>query len=163
MKETTLYATDWMTVIDRDGYIFTHSINTVVYLLPYRIPKYGDYLLGRFEVCPAHSPAIQLYALTGQCMPGDDPLKVAVAELYEEAGIAAESGRFKSLGVVYLTKQADTQAHLFSVDVTGLPQQEPPTDGSMFEQGGYCAWIPRNQALASPCIGLSALLLRAGM
>lgn len=163
MKEITLYTTDWMTVVDRDGYIFTHSINAIVYLLPYRTPQQGNYLLGRFEVCPAHSPATQLYALTGQCVPGDDPLKVAARELYEEAGILAESGRFTSLGVAYLTKQADTQAHLFSVDVTGLPQRDAPSDGSVFEQTGYCAWIARAEALASPCIGLSALLLRAGM
>jgi len=158
---TVLYENSWLSVIDRNDYIFTHTKNSVVNVLPYRRPRRGAYLLGRFEVCPAHSLQQELYALTGQCEPGVDPLHVATVELHEEAGIIAEASQFVSLGSGYLTKQADTLAHFFAIDVTGMPRGQAPSDGSLFEQGSYCDWVSRTQALSAPCVGLQALIARA--
>lgn len=159
--ETVLFEHSWLSVINRDDYIFTHTKNSVVYVLPYRRPKRGAYLLGRFEVCPAHSPRKDLYAITGQCEPNADPLHVATVELYEEAGIVANSAQFVSLGSGYLTKQADTIAYFFAVDVTETQRGPAPSDGSEFERGSYCRWISRAEALSAPCIGLQALIARA--
>jgi 8-oxo-dGTP pyrophosphatase MutT (NUDIX family) len=163
MADISLYTGSRLAVIDRGGYIFTHTTNAVVYLLPFRRPAEGTCFLGRLEVCPAHGPERRLYAITGQCAPDDVPLAVARQELYEEAGIEAEAGRFRFWGSVYLGKQSDTQAHLFTVDVTGLAQGTAATDGSAFEQGGSCVWVTRKEALNAPCTGLAALIARGGM
>jgi 8-oxo-dGTP pyrophosphatase MutT (NUDIX family) len=162
-EETCLYSGAWLSVIDRGGYVFTHTHNSAIYLLPFRRPHEGPYLLTRWEICPAHGAAPRVYALTGQCPPGEDPLAVAIQELYEEAGFQADAGRFEALGAVYLTKQADTVAHLFTADVTGLPQHPAPTDGSRFEAGGECVWVMREDALNASCAGLSALIARSGL
>lgn len=159
--ETILFENAWLRVINRNGYIFTHTKNAVVYVLPYRRPKRGAYLLARVEVCPAHSLQQERYAITGQCEPGTDPLQVATVELQEEAGIVAQPAQFVSLGWGYLTKQADTMAYFFAVDVTEMPRGPAPLNGSVFEQGSYCAWISRAEALSAPCSGLQALLARA--
>ena len=158
-----LFDSAWMSVVNRDGYIFTHTKNAVVYLLPYRRPQQGAYLLGRFEVCPAHGPRPELCAITGQCPPGSDPRSIAAEELYQECGFVVDLAQFKPLGSGYLTKQADTQGHFFAVDVTGLPRVAAPSDGSRFEQGSYCEWVTRDDALASTCVGLVALIARAGL
>jgi 8-oxo-dGTP pyrophosphatase MutT (NUDIX family) len=161
MMKTILFENPRLSIIDRNGYIYTHTKNSVVYVLPYRYPKRGAYLLGHFEVCPAHSLQKELYAITGQCEPGADPLQIALLELHEEAGILADSARFVSLGSGYLTKQADTVAHFFAIDVTGMPRDQAQTDGSQFERGSYCDWVSRAQALSAPCVGLQALIARA--
>lgn len=159
--ETVLFENSWLSIIDRNDYIFTHTKNSVVYVLPYRRSEGETYFLGHFEVCPAHGLQKELYAITGQCKSGVDPLHVALLELREEAGIVASHSQFVSLGSGYLTKQADTIAHFFAIDVTGMLRSQAQTDGSLFEQGSYCNWVSRVQALAAPCVGLQALLARA--
>ncbi len=129
-----LFEASRIDVVDRDGYIFTHTRNAVVYLLPYRLPKEGVYLLGRFEICPAHHSKHDLYAITGQCEPSADPLDIAVMELHEEWCFVADPSRFTSLEFGYLTKQADTIAHFFMADVTDLRRGSAPSDGSRSEQ-----------------------------
>src|SRR5690242_4685502 len=96
--ESVLFEHPHLSVINRDNYIFTHTRNSVVYVLPYRSPKRDAYLLGRFEVCPAHSQRIELYAITGQCEAKADPRLTALEELYEEAGISALPSQVVSLG-----------------------------------------------------------------
>ena len=159
--ETVLFENQRLSIIDRNGYIYTHTKNSVVYVLPHRYPKRGAYLLGRFEVCPAHGLQEELYAITGQCGPGADPLQIALLELHEEAGILSDASRLVSLGSGYLTKQADTVAHFFAIDVTDMPRGQARTDGSQFERGSYCDWVSRAQALSAPCVGLQALIARA--
>jgi hypothetical protein len=161
LMKTVLFAHSRLSVINCNDYIFTHTKNSIVYILPYRSPKRGAYLLGRFEACPAHSQHIELYAITGQCEAEADPIDVALKELYEEAGILATSSQLVSLGSGYLTKQADTIAHFFTINITNMSQGKAPTDGSYFEQNSYCDWVSRTQALAARCIGLQALLARA--
>jgi hypothetical protein len=159
--DTVLFENSRLSVVDRNDYIFAHSKNSVVYVLPYRRPKRGAYLLGHFEVCPAHSLQKELYAITGQCKPEADPLHIATVELLEEAGIVADLSKFVSLGSGYLTKQADTIAHFFAIDVTAMPRSQAQTNGSHFEQGSYCDWVSRAQALSAPCVGFQALIARA--
>jgi 8-oxo-dGTP pyrophosphatase MutT (NUDIX family) len=162
MGDSSLYTHPRLRIVDRGGYVFTSTTNSVVYLLPYRLPLEGRCFLAHREVCPAHGPDPAVYAITGQCEPDQEPLDVAVEELFEEAGIRAEPERFQPLGTLYLTKQADTQAHLFAVDVTDLNQGFAISDGSYFERGASYAWLTRREALASPCVGLPALIARAG-
>lgn len=159
--DTVLFDHSRISVINRDEYVFTHTRYSIIYLLPYRCPKEGAYLLGRFEVCPAHSQRMELYAITGQCEATADPLHSALTELHEEAGIIARPAQLVSLGSGYLTKQADTIAHFFTIDVTDMSRGKAPTDGSLLEQGSYCDWISHAQALTASCVGLQALLARA--
>ena len=157
-----MFENNWLRVVDRNGYIFTHTKNSVVYILPYRRPIASAYLLVRFEVCPAHDPQKkERCAITGQCGPNDDPRAIAVLELEEECGILANPSQFVSLGSGYLTKQADTIAHFFTIDITDMPRGEAPSDGSLFEQGSSCDWCSRAEALSAPCVGLQALIARA--
>lgn len=159
--ETVLFEHFWFNVVEREEYVYIHTRNSVVYVLPYRCPKKGAYLLGHFEVCPAHGSQQALYAITGQCEVGNDPVQVALQEIYEEAGIVATPAQLIALGSGYLSKQTDTLAHFFAIDVTHMPRRKALTDGSKFEQGSYCTWVSRNQALAACCVGLQALLARA--
>ncbi len=158
-----LFETSRLSIINRCGYIFTHTKNSIIYLLPYRCPKRDAYLLGRFEVCPAHGTQKGIYAVTGQCEPGVDPLDIAKLELYEECGIIAQRSQFVPLGTGYLSKQADTLAYFFTIDVTDMIRQLAPSDGSNFEQGSYCDWVSRHEALWAPCVGLQVLVARASL
>ncbi len=161
--ETVLFENSWLSIINRSDFIFTHTKNSVVYVLPYRLPRREAYLLGRFEVCPAHGLHKSLCAITGQCEPDVDPLDIATLELYEEGGFVANLSQLVSLGSGYLSKQADTIAHFFTIDVTNMQRSTAVTDESVFEQGSYCDWVSRAEALSAPCVGLQALIARSGL
>jgi 8-oxo-dGTP pyrophosphatase MutT (NUDIX family) len=142
MADNVLYQTAWLDVYDRDGYIFTSTHNDVVYLLPFRFRADGGLLLlARFEICPAHSPVHELTSITGQCPTGRAPLEIAVKELYEEGGYRAEQDQFMYLKNTRPVKFADTTAHLYAIDVTGIEQEPAPGDDSTFEQGATTRWI----------------------
>jgi hypothetical protein len=159
-----LYETPWLHVVVRDGwYTFVHTRNSVIYLLPYRQGAHGTELLARFEICPAHSAQHEQTSITGQCKPGVDPQEVALEELYEEGGYQAQAAQLVPLGARQLVKFADTVAHLFAIDLTGMPRSTAPGDGSRGEVGAYCEWISMEQASASVCPVFLAMIALAGL
>jgi 8-oxo-dGTP pyrophosphatase MutT (NUDIX family) len=164
MVDSVLYQTAWLDVYDRDGYIFTHTHNDVVYLLPFRFHvDVRLLLLARFEICPAHSLVHELTSITGQCPAGHEPLEIAVKELYEEGGYRAKQDQFIYLKSVRPVKFADTTAHLYAIDVTGMEQEPAPGDGTTFEQSATTYWMALSDMADMVCpvfVAMLALLAR---
>lgn len=158
-----LYSGKWLSIIERDGwYVFSQETNSkgVVYILIVDREEEKP-ILGRFEICPAHKDETQtLTSITGGINIKREPIKVAVEEIYEEAGYRVSPEQLVSLGKVNLTKSSDTIGHLYVVDVTGLERGEAPGDGSFGEIDSYCDWISISEAIWCKCPVFSTLLLR---
>lgn len=152
MPDRTIFTTPWLDVRERDAYTFVHTHNEVVYLLPFKCDAAGcPLVLARCEVCPAHGPTYELTSITGQCSPERDPTEVALEELYEEGGYRADQSQLIHLKSMRPVKFADTTAHLYAINVTGMEQGTPPGDGSIFEQGASVKWIPISEIDAIVC------------
>jgi 8-oxo-dGTP pyrophosphatase MutT (NUDIX family) len=69
--------------------------------------------------------------IMGGVEPDDTSLLYRAAlELKEEAGIVVKDGnKWHYLGEVFTSKISPDSIHLFSVDVTGVPKEEPQGDG----------------------------------
>lgn len=158
-----LYSGKWLSVIERDGwYVFSRETTSkgVVYILIIDRNK-QEPILGRFEVCPAHSDKTQvLTSITGGINIKRKPLDVAVEEIYEEAGYRISPKQIIHLGKVNLTKSTDTIGYLYAVDVTGLKRGKAPGDGSFGEVGSYCDWVSIEEAAGCKCPIMSTLLFR---
>jgi len=151
MTNKQLFANQFIAIIDRDGYTFMHEVRCegqIVALLPYRnlAGNQREYL-ARLEICPAHTPDLELCSITGGKEPNKSVAETAVQELWEEAGYQATIEELIALGKVRPSKASDTTAHLFAVDVTGKEQSTPEGDGSRFEVGSSVQWLDYEQAV----------------
>jgi hypothetical protein len=92
----------------------------------------------------------------------DSLLYTAKRELLEEGGFTvpdSENDRWIFLGAFYPYKDSDRQVPTFAVDVTGLTQEEPKTDGSKKEKLSRLELIPTNNVLITEeTLALSAFL-----
>ncbi|PJF40808.1 MAG: hypothetical protein CUN55_12320 [Phototrophicales bacterium] len=139
-------------IIEREGYFFLHMARTagrLVAIVPYR-QNAGKYeYLARVEICPAHFPANttksemqpRLYSITGGVKPDEDFRSTAARELKEESGYEVNAAALIDLGQVYPSKQEDTIAQLYSVDLSSVQQQTIEGDGSVWEQGAGVQWV----------------------
>lgn len=142
MSDRILHQTAWIDLYDRAGYIFAHTHNSIVYLLPFMATAAGHRVfLARIERCPAHGPQHEMTSISGQCRPGQNPDAVAIQELREEGGYRGEPQQLIRLKSVHLVKFADTLAHLYAIDVTGMPQEQPRGDGTPFEADAWVRWV----------------------
>ncbi|HLT30647.1 MAG TPA: NUDIX hydrolase [Myxococcaceae bacterium] len=68
----------------------------------------------------------------------------AVAEVWEEGGFRVEPEAVRMLGPAFLVAPGILSEKIFltEVEVTGLPQEVPPTDGSPLEEGARLSWMP---------------------
>lgn len=147
----TLYENNFLAIREESGYYYYHMTRTdgrLVAILPHRLRAGERQYLARVEICPAHSLEPDLYAITGGVTPGEAPLEAAVRELGEEAGYHMSAADFRHLGSVRPSKQADTIADLFAVDVTGRRQRAITGDGTRWEQGASVQWVSFEQGLA---------------
>jgi 8-oxo-dGTP pyrophosphatase MutT (NUDIX family) len=102
-----------------------------------------------------------LTSITGGVNEKQDPLDVAVQEMYEEAGYLILPNQLMAFGKVYLAKGADFVGHLYAIDVTGIPRIDAPGDGSKGEQGAYCDWVSVSDALSCKDPVMGCMILRA--
>lgn len=81
---------------------------------------------------------------------GEDPREAAARELFEEVGVRVAPEALVPLGgaVVPMPAVIGERQFGFSVDVTGLPVEEPSLDGGMLELGGAVVCVDAH-ALAS--------------
>lgn len=127
----------------------------LVALVPFRRTARGLEFLARVEICPAHFPkdtakaAMQArrYSITGGVKAGETFAQTAVRELLEEAGYAVSDEALIDLGQVYPSKQEDTLAQLYSVDLTNETQAEIKGDGTVWEEGAGVEWLPYRDGL----------------
>lgn len=163
IKDKILYQGNWISIILRDDwYEFSSFLNSagVVYVLVFRTDSIKS-ILGRFEICPAHGDTEPtLTSLTGGVNENQEPIDTAIQEVYEEAGYKIDREKLIDLGKVFLSKASDNIAHLFAVDVTHLPREEAPGDGSFGEEGSYCDWVDFDEVLFCKDPVICTLILR---
>jgi 8-oxo-dGTP pyrophosphatase MutT (NUDIX family) len=161
--DKVLYQGKWLSVIERDGwYHFSRESRSggVVYVLAYRTDD-APMILGRYEICPAHSDATPtLTSITGGVPDAREPIDIAVEELREEAGYDVDVRALSSLGKVNLTKSCDTIGHLYAVNLSGLERHDALGDGSRGEIGSYCDWVSVKDAVRCKCPILASMIIR---
>lgn len=147
----SLYETKFLSLREREGYTYAHMSRAeggLVALLPYRVLDRRTEYLARYEICPAHQLSPDTYAITGGIIDQEAPLQAAQREIKEEAGYQVERADFLALGMVRPSKQLDTRAYLFAVDVTAREQRAITGDGSRWEQGASVRWLTYEEGLA---------------
>jgi len=141
-KDKTLLNNPHKTIMqeDKTGYVYEDNRKGVA-IIPYRMGTNGREVLIRDEYTPIHDTMLSI--ITGRMDADDDGWRGAARrELLEEAGILAEPRYFSEIGEIIaggFYKNADV---LCIVDVTGLHQGKPTTDGSIFEKKSTNIWVP---------------------
>lgn len=152
-------------VTEKGTYVYSHSAwcnGQGVAVLPFKIEDNQLYLLGRYEICPAHSNTFDLCSITGGMdVEGESPAFTAKRELLEEGGYSVPVEKLIYLGEVKPSKQSDNIQHLFVVDITGKTQGEIIGDGTFGEEGAYVEWITPEQLSNAQDPLLHAMFMRA--
>lgn len=144
MDYKVLFQNQFLAVHEREGYTFSHEVRAnghIVAIVPFRRIGDGVEYLARIEICPAHSLEPARYSITGGARENETPVMTAKRELLEESGYDVNASMLVPLGNVRPSKSADTIVHLFTVDVTDLPQETPQGDGSRWEEGASVEWV----------------------
>jgi len=152
-----------------DWYEYLHDgTGKLVVVLGYRrVGKDAWEYFGRYENCPPHKDDIALCALTGGVEKDEDPKEAALRELKEESGIVYDSydSKIKDLGTLRPSKASDSTAYLFAIDLGKVPEKERYTgegDGTKGEEGAYCKWVSRKEAINSKDPLLISAIARLG-
>lgn len=144
-----LYHNDWLSLMETDGYVFSHETRSngkIVALLVFKLKPNGEIeeVLGRFENTPCHFDGFSLSSITGG-VENDDVKGTAIKELLEEAGLIADKTDLIPLGTVRPTKSTDTEVFLLGVNAEGKKWVEAKGDGSKGEKHAFCSWVlPEN-------------------
>lgn len=140
-KDKTLFANPHKTIMEHEatGYVYVDNVEGVA-ILPYRMGANGTEILVRDEYTPLHNTVLSI--ITGRRDPEDkDWRSTARRELLEEAGILAEERWFTELGEILPSGSHKRPDMLCIVDVTGMHQGRPTTDGSIFEKKSSNMWV----------------------
>ena len=132
------------------GYVYSHEIRckgTIIAVLPYRLINHSSdescfqVQFGlRRETTPCWSMQPKLSALTGGLEPGLTVEETVIEEIREEAGFVVKNTDLTFLGTCFGTKSTDTIYHLYTVDVTDLPQVPATGDGTRLDAEGIIEW-----------------------
>ena len=139
-----LFENEFLAVVERDGYTFSREVRCrgiIVSVLPFRAKNSTLEFLTRLEVCPAHGSELERCSITGGLELDKTVEETVQQELWEEAGYQVELDELISLGQVRPSKNADTTAHLFAVDVSAKPESIPQGDASHFEANASTEWV----------------------
>ncbi|QNM93386.1 NUDIX domain-containing protein [Mycoplasma sp. Pen4] len=141
-----LFLNKWVSMYQTpDGFVYSERKNTnSVAVLCFRINSNNqkEYLI-RYQPLPVIKNNNELYAcpITGSCEVDEKPLDTAIKEVFEEAGI--------NVGLRHLVYSIDNVAstqsseivHNYVFNVTGLNQETPKNDGSLFESISQNKWV----------------------
>jgi 8-oxo-dGTP pyrophosphatase MutT (NUDIX family) len=165
--EQTVYQGKYISVKLLDGWyeFLRDGTGKFVAVLGYRrIGKDAWEYLGRYENCPPHKDGIALCSLTGGMEEDEEPTQSALRELKEESGITTDE-ELESLGTVRSSKASDSTGYLFAVDLSEVPDQPKYTgkgDGTKGEEGSYCKWVSREEAINAKDTILITMIARLG-
>jgi hypothetical protein len=158
-KIKILFKNKWVSVIEKTTnnngkYIYsTHPWcnKTGVAVLGYKYIDNYLYVLGRYEICPAHSDEIELCALTGGYDNSDkySLVQCALNELKEEAGYIGTEEKMIYLEEIKPSKASDTTIHLYAIDLNNAETCEATSDGTLGEVDSYCKLVTRAEAVYS--------------
>ena len=167
-KTVVLKETEWVSLYDRDGYIYSHESrcykNATVAILPFRIHNNKLQLLIRYEYTPSHyvNKQMEATAITG----GYDDSSITIAdtavkELLEEGGYRADINQLIPFDWCWEGKASDTKVYLYAIDLTDTLERETPKgDGSEGEVGAYCKWEDYNKNINYRCMRLNNLIYK---
>jgi 8-oxo-dGTP pyrophosphatase MutT (NUDIX family) len=160
-----LHDNDDFSVIELDGIVGTKMKYTSVAIMPYTVDEHGmvDKIGLLKEFNPFREDDYCHTLITGTIEYDDDALLfTASRELKEEGGFTVpetETARWIFLGTFFPYKDSDRQVPAFAVDVTGLSQEEPTTDGSEKEKKSSLEFLPTNQIMITDeTLALAAFL-----
>ncbi len=171
-EEKMLFKDKWVSIIEKTiknggKYLYSKADwcnSQGVAILPFAFKDEQLKLLGRFEVCPAHSDELELCSITGGMdKEGENALVTAWRELIEEGGYKVKQEDIIYLGSVRPSKASDMTTHLFSVpmnDESRFEVVEATGDGTAGEEGAYCDWITEEQLILSKDPLLHAMYVR---
>lgn len=144
-KDKTLFRNEHKTIMEHGatGYVYNDNVEGVA-VIPYRMGANGREILIRDEYSPLHNTVLSI--ITGR-KDADDKNGQAAArrELLEEAGILAEERWFSEVGEILPSGSYTKADTMYVVDVTGVHQGRPETDGSIFEKKSSNMWVPVNE------------------
>ncbi|QJR44407.1 NUDIX hydrolase [Mycoplasma miroungirhinis] len=146
-KDKLLYFTPWLSLYETEkGFIYSERRNIdSVAILCYRIIDNQREFLVHFQPLPEIKEKQKWddcfpSPITGAIEENETYLQTAIRETFEEAGIfVTENNLIKSFRMLAST-QSNEIVHGFIFDVTNLKQENPITDGSIFEQVSYNKW-----------------------
>jgi len=167
MTDTILFQNRWVKVIDRDGYTMVHGAGNAVAVLPFRgavgqATTADVEFLARIEPCPPHGPKPHLCGITGGIEGREKPVDAAVRETFEESGFRVTREQLVRLGMVWPSKMSTTIMHLFAVDVSSVPWETPPGDGTVYEAQSMTVWLPYEKSALVPDAVYCSMMLRLG-
>lgn len=143
----TLYETPWIELkqIDEDeySYVFSHEKRCkgmIVSVLPFRYANDRIEFMLRSELTPCWDQQNNIVSTITGGVENGDPMETAKHEIEEESGYEIRENDLIYLGSCYISKSADTVAHLFSVDLTGKERKKAKGDGSYLETRAHSFW-----------------------
>ena len=144
-KDKTLFSNPHKTIMEesKTGYVYVDNVEGVA-IIPYRMGANGKEILVRDEYSPLHNTVLSI--VTGRRDKDDKNGQAAARrELLEEAGILAEERWFNEIGKIIPSGSYKHPDTMYIVDVTGVHQGKPVTDGSIFEKKSSNMWVPVNE------------------
>jgi 8-oxo-dGTP pyrophosphatase MutT (NUDIX family) len=141
-KDRTLLDNPYKTIMEesKTGYVYEDNVEGVA-IIPYRMGANGKEILIRDEYTPLHDTVLSI--ITGGRDKDDKNGQAAARrELLEEAGILAEERWFNEVGDLVSHGSQKRPDTMYIVDVTGVHQGKPSTDGSIFEKKSTNMWVP---------------------
>lgn len=150
-----LFSSEWLSVIDRNGYIFAHEVKgngKSVSVLPYRYNNDSIEFLLRKEKCPCWGSESSLCSVTGMIEGEEDVIETAIRELKEETGYTVTADDLIFCGTCRTNKACDTEVSLFSVDLTDKEATEAEGDGSENEAAAENLWLPDISKCVDPLV-----------
>ena len=146
-KDKTLFQNKHKTILEHEkiGYVYTDNTEGVA-IIPYRTAGNGREILIRDEYTPLHDTVLSI--ITGRKDADDKNWQsTARRELLEEAGILAEERWFTEVGDILPSGSHTKPDKMCVIDVTGVHQGKPSTDGSVFEKKSTNMWVPISDLL----------------
>lgn len=113
-----------------------------VALLPYKLEDHKKKILCRMEPIAARKFRKEICSFTGTGEIGETPQETAVRELFEESGFQVDTSLLEDLGIIYTSKITNSFYNCFAIDLTGIPGETPPGDGSVIEKYSRNFWAP---------------------
>jgi hypothetical protein len=153
--DSILFNNQWIQIRKKKYYVYAHlkwCNGTAVAILPFRKNKSGQMeYLGRYEICPPHGDGVKLCSITGGYDNADrfSIRECALNELVEEAGYCVSLKDLIDLGTVFDSKSTDTVIYMFAIDLdlADIKKVNATGDGTIGEEGAFCDWVTKHQAI----------------
>lgn len=139
-KHLSLYITD-------KGFVYAQrrSVNSVAGLV-YSKKDNDFFFLIHYQPMPEieekkHWDQCYPCCITGSIEKNETPEKTIIKEVFEEGGIKIKKEHIKNTKMLIATTQMNEKVFHFLVDATGLKQENPVNDGTIFESVSYNKWL----------------------